>query len=256
MFTCLEIKSVLISTILVLVCLCVPVGNPVHADELTSDVDDGLEWHEHIVAGYYGSANAVLSGAYGNKLKAGEDFYVALPSRTDSLDILGGKMACRENRCGDLNPSLEDLLYAQYAEDDSNDRRFEFWMGCGDVGPGTPDLPSLGDLYGWIIDGNEGDGLFRVIEIKKSGTDGPILEAFIADVGPWNTADPYWEDYTRPHSETGLDSRGRRTNRGGIDLSWALAQEIGCTGLLDIDWRWKTIDEAYVVLRQPTEWNY
>ncbi|MBI4867327.1 MAG: hypothetical protein HY816_10285 [Candidatus Wallbacteria bacterium] len=41
----------------------------------------------------------------------------------------------------------------------------------------------------------------------------------VLDVGPWNTQDPYWERPDgRPQAETGRDSRGRRTNRAGIDL--------------------------------------
>jgi len=253
-----QIKFLSLTLVLLLNCFLIFPGTKIGATEEAEDVDTGLEWHENIVAGYFGSATSVQNGAFGNKLYSGRDFFCALPSRTDNLDVLGGIMACRMERCGDLNPSLEELLYAEYADDsdEPNDRKFEFWQGGGDIGPGVDPGPTLGELYGWIIDGNEGDGLFRVIEIKPSGADGPILEAFVADVGPWNTADPYWEDYSRPFSESGLDSRGRRTNRGGIDLSYALSREIGCTGLLNVDWRWKTIDGAYVVLRQPTDWNY
>lgn len=41
----------------------------------------------------------------------------------------------------------------------------------------------------------------------------------VDDVGPWNTRDPYWEKANgRPQAETGRDTRGRRTNRAGIDL--------------------------------------
>ncbi len=216
---------------------------PVRATEID---DSGLPWHEHIVAGHYHNTSNALPGAYGNKLYSQIDLFCALPSRGDHLDCLGGQMACRISKCGDAQPTLDELLVSDIDPDEYT-RSFEFFPGAN---------PSLGELYGWVIDGDEGDGLFRVIEIKPSGKDGPIIEAIVADVGPWCTSDPYWEDDSRPYAETGLDSRGRRTNRGGIDLSYALAQALGFTGLLDVDWRFKSIDGAYVVRRVPTEWNY
>lgn len=60
--------------------------------------------------------------------------------------------------------------------------------------------------------------------------------AEIVDVGPWNTVDAYWEAGKRPQSETGVDLRGRRTNRAGIDLTPALAKALGINGLGLVDW--------------------
>jgi len=218
-------------------------GNPTATN---SPLSDGLPWNEQVVAGHYGDGHEFMWGAYGNKLYPGKDYFCALPSRTDSLDCLGGLMACRMSRCDDAKPTLDELLESGIDAGDPATLPFEYWPGEGS---------SLGELYGWVIDGEEGDGLFRVIQIKPSGKDGPVLEAYVADVGPWCTEDPYWEDYSRPDAESGIDARGRRTNRGGIDLSYALARALGFTGLLELDWRWKTLDGAYVVQRRSTEWR-
>lgn len=60
--------------------------------------------------------------------------------------------------------------------------------------------------------------------------------AEIVDVGPWNTNDPYWETKKRPQAETGLDTRGRKTNKAGIDLTPALARALGVPGKGVLDW--------------------
>lgn len=59
----------------------------------------------------------------------------------------------------------------------------------------------------------------------------------IVDVGPWNTNDPYWQTGTRPQAETGTDTRGRRTNLAGIDLTPAAADAIGLNGKGLVDWQ-------------------
>jgi hypothetical protein len=58
----------------------------------------------------------------------------------------------------------------------------------------------------------------------------------IVDVGPWNIDDPYWVVGTRPQSETGIDKRGRKTNKAGIDLTPAAANAIGIEGKGLVDW--------------------
>jgi putative peptidoglycan binding protein len=58
----------------------------------------------------------------------------------------------------------------------------------------------------------------------------------IVDVGPWNTDDPYWAHGTRPQAESGIDERGRKTNRAGIDLSPAAARALGINGMGKVDW--------------------
>lgn len=58
----------------------------------------------------------------------------------------------------------------------------------------------------------------------------------IVDVGPWNTNDIYWENGDRPQAESGVDKRGRHTNKAGIDLTPAAAKAIGIDGMGQVDW--------------------
>ena len=58
----------------------------------------------------------------------------------------------------------------------------------------------------------------------------------IVDVGPWNIDDPYWETGVRPQAETGVDRKGRKTNKAGIDLTPAAAHAIGLKGKGVVDW--------------------
>lgn len=58
----------------------------------------------------------------------------------------------------------------------------------------------------------------------------------IVDVGPWNTKDPYWETKTRPQAETGTDTRGRKTNLAGIDLTQGAAKALGISGKGKVNW--------------------
>lgn len=60
--------------------------------------------------------------------------------------------------------------------------------------------------------------------------------AEILDVGPWNTIDPYWETGRRPQAETGVDLRGRKTNKAGIDLTPGAARALGISGRGVVDW--------------------
>jgi len=65
---------------------------------------------------------------------------------------------------------------------------------------------------------------------------GKSIVAPIVDVGPWNTNDPYWERGARPQAESGTDTRGRKTNKAGIDLTPAAAKAIGLDGKGLVDW--------------------
>jgi hypothetical protein len=216
------------------------------ATQLSSGGSDGLPWNDHIVATFYGESSDNCWGGYGNRLHPATDYFCALPATGDSLNCLGGKMACRIDDCGDENRQIDTLLNAMDPAKRPSDAPFEYWPSH---------RPNLGKLFGWVIQGTEGDGLFRVIQIKPSGEDGPVLEAYVGDVGPWCQDDAYWENGARPDAEDGIDSHGRTTNHAGIDLSYALAKAFGCTGIMHVDWRWKTIDGAYVVSRRPTEWR-
>lgn len=74
------------------------------------------------------------------------------------------------------------------------------------------------------------------VEMQHARADGTPLGPWVGpipvgDVGPWfdgtdgggniraEYADPYWETRTRPKAETQRDSRGRKTNGAGIDLT-------------------------------------
>ena len=60
--------------------------------------------------------------------------------------------------------------------------------------------------------------------------------ADVVDIGPWNTNDPYWEGHKRPQAESGTDTRGRHTNKAGIDLTPATARALGIDGKGVVDW--------------------
>jgi hypothetical protein len=61
--------------------------------------------------------------------------------------------------------------------------------------------------------------------------------AVVLDVGPWNTHD---DDYVfgnlQPQAESGTDTRGRTTNRAGIDLGEKVWAQLGMEGNSDISW--------------------
>jgi len=60
---------------------------------------------------------------------------------------------------------------------------------------------------------------------------GKSIEAIVLDVGPWNEHDhAYVFGGHRPAAETGIDTRGRKTNGAGIDLGervWAALEMTG-----------------------------
>jgi len=206
--------------------------------------DEGLPWIENIHASHYSDDDGCWGG-YGNRMNPKEDLFVALPASTDTLDCLGGLMCCRISKCDEAQPLLDSLLSG--AEKDCiRDDTIAFWPESGEA---------FGPKYPWIIEGDKGDGLFRIIEIKMAGSGGPVIEAYVGDVGPWNQFDPYWATGTRPDAEDGIDMHGRHTNKAGIDISYGLAKKLGFTGMGLVDWRWKTIDGAYVVRRMETKWR-
>ncbi|MCX6645165.1 MAG: hypothetical protein NTY09_02230, partial [bacterium] len=176
------------------------------SNSMQTSVVEGLPWIENIIASHYGNSSGSCYGGYGNKLYPGTDYFVALPAKDDSLDYLGGLLGCRMSRCGEAQPTLDELLNQLQPEQEPRGENFCFWLG-------ESARESAPIIDGWVIEGSEGEGLFRILEIKPAGRDGPILEAYVGDVGPWNQDDPYWEDYSRPDAEDGIDSHGRTTNR-------------------------------------------
>jgi hypothetical protein len=89
------------------------------------------------------------------------------------------------------------------------------------------------DFYIALPDRFESNRPLVRVHNRKSGVS---ALAEIWDVGPWNTDDPYWETGTRPQAESGTDEKGRTTNKAGIDLSPALARQIGVDGMGMVDW--------------------
>jgi hypothetical protein len=65
---------------------------------------------------------------------------------------------------------------------------------------------------------------------------GKSIIAVVVDIGPWNTDDPYWEARKRPQAESGIDMRGRHTNKAGIDLTPAAARMLGIDGKGTVNW--------------------
>lgn len=74
--------------------------------------------------------------------------------------------------------------------------------------------------------------MVRVTNVKT----GVSIDCAIVDVGPWNTNDPYWQTGARPQAESGTDSRGRRTNGAGIDLTFGAAKALQIDGKGLVDW--------------------
>lgn len=83
----------------------------------------------------------------------------------------------------------------------------------------------------------------RVIKGNKS------VVCPIIDKGPWNTNDPYWLHGARPQAETGTDTRGRHTNKAGIDLTPATMDALGVSGKHGT--RSTTVDWEFVTAAAP-----
>lgn len=61
--------------------------------------------------------------------------------------------------------------------------------------------------------------------------------AMVLDVGPWNTHDgAYVFTGARPQAETGIDSRGRKTNGAGIDLGEKVWRDLGMLDNGPVEW--------------------
>lgn len=91
-------------------------------------------------------------------------------------------------------------------------------------------------------------GTMVQVRRARNGIKGPWLTPWlVADVGPWNTSDSYWETKgARPQAESGVDTRGRKTNKAGIDLTpLAMAQVLEIPEM-DV---WKTPRNAVVDVR-------
>jgi hypothetical protein len=80
------------------------------------------------------------------------------------------------------------------------------------------------------------NALFRFIRITNPAN-GRSTCAVVLDVGPWNEHD---DDYVfggfRPIAESGLDTRGRKTNHAGIDLGEHVWHALGLTDNAIVSW--------------------
>lgn len=84
-------------------------------------------------------------------------------------------------------------------------------------------------------------------KVELRNADGEMMGAKIRDIGPWMISDNYWEMNTRPVAETCYKNKtplpsgpqkGRvPSNPAGIDLSPALARELGIKGMGKVAWR-------------------
>ena len=76
--------------------------------------------------------------------------------------------------------------------------------------------------------------LGKVIWVKRASGD-KWIRVKVQDVGPWNTADAYWERGQRPRAERQFRGKVRQAHRGGrvvsnpagIDLTWTVWQLLG-----------------------------
>lgn len=61
--------------------------------------------------------------------------------------------------------------------------------------------------------------------------------AIVLDVGPWNEYDDaYVFRGHRPYAETGIDTRNRKTNHAGIDLSEAVWRALDMKDNTNVSW--------------------
>lgn len=103
-----------------------------------------------------------------------------------------------------------------------------------DVLPGWPDRPGVALPFRF-------SGIRPKVNVVASGGTGEGIICEIVDVGPWNINDPYWTTTGgRPQAESGTDTRGRRTNLAGIDLTPAAASALGIDGKGLVDWSFIT----------------
>jgi len=90
--------------------------------------------------------------------------------------------------------------------------------------------------------------------------DGPAAIAPVGSVGPWNGGgtnnkydDRYWVRRKRPQAESGVDLKGRKTNRAGMEISHSLWQKMGLGKKRRVRVRWQFVksplDKKVIVSR-------
>ena len=67
--------------------------------------------------------------------------------------------------------------------------------------------------------------LWRIVRVRQ---DNRVTLAVVLDVGPWNEHDDEYVFGSKPPSATsGIDTRNRKTNGAGIDLSESVCRSLG-----------------------------
>ena len=102
--------------------------------------------------------------------------------------------------------------------------------------------------------------------VEVMNDQGDVYQAKIRDVGPWMIDDNYWAKGTRPIAEqcyaskTPLPSgpqKGRvPSNPAGIDLSAALAEDLGIDGMGKVSWRPSPGVSAAIARSRPADPRY
>ncbi len=84
-------------------------------------------------------------------------------------------------------------------------------------------LPAAAALRQWVIVTNPANGR--------------SIKALVLDVGPWNEHDhAYVFGGARPAAESGVDTRGRKTNGAGIDLGEKVWIALGMKDNGPVEW--------------------
>ena len=84
------------------------------------------------------------------------------------------------------------------------------------------------------------NALGKTVRVTNPET-GRYTIAVVLDVGPWNEHDDsYVFGTARPAAESGVDSRGRKTNGAGIDLSEKVWTLLGMTDNTSVHWEFVT----------------
>lgn len=78
--------------------------------------------------------------------------------------------------------------------------------------------------------------LHRFVRVKNPANGRSTL-AIVLDVGPWQEHDDAYVFLgKRPTAESGIDSRGRKTNLAGIDLGERVWKALRMQGNTEVEW--------------------
>lgn len=78
--------------------------------------------------------------------------------------------------------------------------------------------------------------LHRFIKVTNPKTNKTVI-AWVGDIGPWQEQDDeYVFGGKRPSAESGVDSRGRKTNGAGIDLGERVWKTLGMKDNGPVSW--------------------